>query len=492
MDATISGRVEAIDIADIASEVSFADICAHPMVRLQLLHRVRSAEGGTEIIPALSDLLRTIATSKPDVQGALEETLADLLASIGMTLEQAGSPDGAPSTDSHVEQSVQSTVTSAVLQGFAGSRPTPQFPTPVSTPVSAPTPAVVVPVANVVPAPAPELISVPVVPPETLSVASIKESIDRIKAEVGLQRFMEALKGATTADKEYVAAYNALSALGPLDSMAIDAVRPVYERFSHAAATVLSTAPVTADTPVIGEASPMTTVPENVGGVTANDDAVVAVVPPTPLVQSDVVVSAPVDTTPTPEVVAVAEEPVVPAETGVTLPAEIIAEPEPPAQDTPEVASWAAPVVETEIGTDPTESVVEMPPPPNATEAVQQSDAPPEVDVLMDPEVTKGLEQLLAEWPIFEKSGLLGFGPHGSAHPLYKKLSNLSVAEVASGRWEGTDPKVVQSIQAYMAGWKQDRGIDADPDEVFEAYLRRVIADILQISSLRAGEQKAA
>ena len=106
----------------------------------------------------------------------------------------------------------------------------------------------------------------------------------------------------------------------------------------------------------------------------------------------------------------------------------------------------------------------------------------------MAPEVTEGLKELLSGWKLFEKSGWLGLGAHGIEHPLYKKLAPLSVADVLAG----SDSDAIANIRAYMDGWRDERGITADPEETFDTYLRRVIAEILRAERARVVEQPAA
>ncbi len=101
-------------------------------------------------------------------------------------------------------------------------------------------------------------------------------------------------------------------------------------------------------------------------------------------------------------------------------------------------------------------------------------------DLSMRPEVTQGLEQLLSEWDIFASSGFLGFGSGGVEHPIYKKIRGIPVAAVMSGRWDGSNEKVIQNIKMYMDGWRKERGVEALPEEKFENYLRRVVSRILQ------------
>lgn len=101
-------------------------------------------------------------------------------------------------------------------------------------------------------------------------------------------------------------------------------------------------------------------------------------------------------------------------------------------------------------------------------------------DDLNDPMVNAGLEQLLSEWKLFKSSGLLGTGPNGIDHPLYKKLSQLPMASVVSGRFEGATPEIKQSITDYMNGWRYEQGMVHEMGESFEHYLRRVILFILK------------
>jgi len=100
-------------------------------------------------------------------------------------------------------------------------------------------------------------------------------------------------------------------------------------------------------------------------------------------------------------------------------------------------------------------------------------------DPLHAEDVQKGLSMLLLEWELFRKSGLLGTGPKGLEHPLYKKMASLKMNLVISGRFEGATPEVRQSIIDYMNGWRYEHGIVHEMDETFEHYLRRVIHTIL-------------
>lgn len=94
--------------------------------------------------------------------------------------------------------------------------------------------------------------------------------------------------------------------------------------------------------------------------------------------------------------------------------------------------------------------------------------------------VTEGLKQLLSEWSLFKKSGLLGTGPRGINHPLYKQLAPLPMAAVIAGRFEGSTPEIKQSITDYMNGWRYEQEVIHELNEPFEHYLRRVILKILK------------
>ncbi len=98
---------------------------------------------------------------------------------------------------------------------------------------------------------------------------------------------------------------------------------------------------------------------------------------------------------------------------------------------------------------------------------------------LMADDVTSGLHQLLSEWKLFKSSGIFGTGPSGNEHPLYKKLSQLTMAAVLAGRFEGANADIKRSITDYMNGWRYEEGVTHEVSETFEHYLRRVIRTIL-------------
>lgn len=107
------------------------------------------------------------------------------------------------------------------------------------------------------------------------------------------------------------------------------------------------------------------------------------------------------------------------------------------------------------------------------------------MDPLLTPEVTSGLDQLLSEWSLFKSSGIFGTGPSGNDHPLYTKISPLTMAAVIAGRFEGATPQIKQSITDYMNGWRYEEGIVHEHGETFEHYLRRVVRHILSKQKMR-------
>jgi hypothetical protein len=108
-------------------------------------------------------------------------------------------------------------------------------------------------------------------------------------------------------------------------------------------------------------------------------------------------------------------------------------------------------------------------------------------DPLFTKEVDAGLEQLLAEWTIFKKSGLFGTGPKGREHPLFKTLSNVTIPLILAGRYDGATQEIRQSVTDYMNGWRYEQGIIYEQEETFEHYLRRVIRHIIDLQNRRKG-----
>lgn len=118
---------------------------------------------------------------------------------------------------------------------------------------------------------------------------------------------------------------------------------------------------------------------------------------------------------------------------------------------------------------------------PSASSITVEDDA----EGLLTREIDDGLEQLLSDWSLFKKSGLFGTGPKGREHPLFKKLAELQIPLLLSGRFEGSSQDIKQSITDYMNGWRYEQGIIYEQGETFEHYLRRVIRQILNLQKKR-------
>ena len=113
-------------------------------------------------------------------------------------------------------------------------------------------------------------------------------------------------------------------------------------------------------------------------------------------------------------------------------------------------------------------------------EQVNSTDVHTHQSELSSPEISASLNGLLHEWPLFSGSGFLGIGPGGIEHPLYQRLSKLSMGEVLAGRWEKADAKVIRTIKEYVDAWRHEQGIAYTINETFEHYLRRVVNRILK------------
>jgi hypothetical protein len=127
-------------------------------------------------------------------------------------------------------------------------------------------------------------------------------------------------------------------------------------------------------------------------------------------------------------------------------------------------------------------SVADAPPLKNISElplANEVQTASVGTNPLFTKEIDDGLDQLLAEWPLFSRSGLFGRGPNRREHPLFIQLSNMPIPLILTGRFEGATPQVMQSISDYMNGWRYEQGLVYDADESFEHFLRRVIRHII-------------
>lgn len=149
--------------------------------------------------------------------------------------------------------------------------------------------------------------------------------------------------------------------------------------------------------------------------------------------------------------------------------------PQPPVEAQPEAAAPPADVP----SEPPLEAVQDDAPQVQLSEQIEAA--------LYRDEVTQGLEQLLSEWGIFKKKsgllGMLGVGSIGIEHGLYKKISGMPVLDILAGGKKGASVPAyaVKDIRAYVAGWKEDYGVEPNQDETFELYLRRMIDHILSL-----------
>ncbi len=451
---------------DSALRISWEKIKSDSAARLELLKKAREVGGGS-VLSALYDAVRAVAAARPEAQEAEKEKFKDLLAAFGMEFEtesktERAATESVPAPPQEPEVSrwgsegapqAQETAVSPAGSGFGAARPTPQFssavaPTPAEQFSSSPS----TPPQTEVPAPV----------PEGLSVEEIKTGVARIREEIKLQNVMAALRDGSAEGKGYLAALNDFNALGDPAQADIGRMRAAYERLSHAAETLRSAQPA---------------VPE-----------------PTPVPATEVVPVAAV-TPPVPEPASQTPFPSAPRVPGGADPyrESITTAPESIQQqvvDEPIVAEQAPMEAVSPVGVEEDALQEET---PGVETSLPPAEIVPEPNAaLTAPEVTAGLRELLSGWKLFEKSGWLGFGAHGIEHPLYKKLAPLSVAAVLSGRWEGSDPAALGDIRSYIDGWRDERGVIANPEESFDTYLRRVIAEILREEQARAQEQQAA
>lgn len=435
----------------LSSSVSWDAIQDDPVARWKLLGEARKMQGAREMIAPLFDHIRAIAASPPEDRENLKENLADMLAALGMELASGDAEALAGASDVRVANQgqnqekgpaslVETVQTSGAAgaardqKGFASSRPTPYFSVPM------PVAEVVVPEQPIAQAePAVQGAGVSSVTPvraeiqptvhsmEEWSLDEIKNGVAETKERVGFQRLMEALKGSAPEDQEYAAALNALSALGNPDTAPIATLRQAYERFARAAEPL-----------AVARKAP----PQEAEKKETN-------IPPT----------APTDNAYQKQVL----------QEGTVAPYE----------SQPEARMQTEAPLDAE-GTVPANDLEAL------AEATLQEDIPAETQptedlhtLLMSREVTEGLNELLSQWGPFEKSGIFGLGKHGIEHPLYKQLAGLPVTAVLSKRWEGADQAVINNVQLYTDGWKKDLGIEANPEETFDTYLRRIVSTVI-------------
>ncbi|MCA9367373.1 hypothetical protein KC887_03890 [Candidatus Kaiserbacteria bacterium] len=186
-----------------------------------------------------------------------------------------------------------------------------------------------------------------------------------------------------------------------------------------------------------------------------------------------------------------------PTPESVPVPIKTVQATKPPAEPLDE-SRWDKSTIEIAKPTAPTMATTSSTQPSSSSPSLAHSKVKLQTpDVLPDPssletssvagdpmytaEVDQGLDQLLAEWPIFKKSGLFGTGPKGRQHPLYLKIKDLQIPLLLSGRFEGATQEIKQSITDYMNGWRYEQGIIYREGENFEQYLRRVIRHIIDL-----------
>lgn len=371
------------------------------------------------------------------------------------------------------------TSTPAVSEPTAGAVPV--EPTPTPTPEPAATSAVTdtlpasaapepTPVAN--PEPTPE----PVTPPVGDPVARIAEIKHEVNAQVGNP--VNLIDAHNEVGREYMNAL--LDAMKKTaDGTAAQEVARAMARLERAFADVQKTLAASTEAQPVAEPAPQS-VPETV----ASTPEPVAPAPiPEPVVQTE----SPTAPEPVSGFASVADEVVADTESVATTDSANADEPvtqTPPAperdQVTPPtpVATPAAGGI-TSVAKD--KQIKDLM--ADRTAAIEASEAERIAEAKKNPllaeDVTSGLHQLLAEWKLFKSSGIFGTGPSGHEHPLYKKLSQLTMAAVLAGRFEGANAEIKRSITDYMNGWRYEIGVTHEPGETFEHYLRRVIRHIL-------------
>lgn len=135
------------------------------------------------------------------------------------------------------------------------------------------------------------------------------------------------------------------------------------------------------------------------------------------------------------------------------------------------------PIAPLSRSTKPLKSLSDLP----TTDSINTDTATQSNDPLFTKEIDEGLQQLLLDWPLFQKSGLLSRGPRGVNHPLFLKMKELQLPVLLAGRFDGSSKEIKQSVTDYMNGWRYEQGIVYQRDETFEHYLRRVIKHIIDL-----------
>jgi hypothetical protein len=395
--------------------------------------------------------------------------------------------------------------TSVVTPVIPVVQPAPAIVQPVSTPVAsapAPQPTTVEPTPQPVEpvlAPIPQPVAVPVPNADNSAalarVREIKSIVnDKIGNPVNLvdidnkvgREYMSALLEAM---KKLSSGVNSASTMQRLEAAFVE-VEHVLEQPRPPVEPTISRIPVPVSEPTPVTAKSLTpeppTAPAPAQPQAAPTPVPVAPVPPVPRQEPVVPI---VDPLPKPAIAPVIVEPEPePAPKPKPVPVEV---PKPteqsteqnvyPASTSIEDKRWnaaaasikPAPIKPLSESVEPLKSISDVP----TQDSVTNKDADP----LQSQEVNEGLNQLLAAWMLFNKSGLFGTGPKGSLHPLYQKIKDLQIPLLLAGRFEGATQEIKQSITDYMNGWRYEQGIIYEQGETFDHYLRRVIRHILDL-----------
>ncbi|MFT5849907.1 MAG: hypothetical protein ACI9H6_000733 [Patiriisocius sp.] len=400
-----------------------------------------------------------------------------------------GKPNFAPAS---VTTEAVSSTPIATPEVAVVSEPIIEAPEPVEPVISTPVEVVPEPAASVIPVPAPVEVPAEVVP----AAESVLDRIKKIKKEVNelVGNPVNLIDVNNEVGREYMTAL--LDAMKKNNGGTPQEVAVAMTRLESAFASVQVT---------VSTASTPTTMPD------AAVDATIEAEAPTPVTPEPVIPAVPSFTSvhdthaQAPEVVETPEptaEPVVTpvpeveVASPVVAPIPEVAVPEPVAPEivTPEPVIPVEPVVSEAPSVEAAPSgimsvakekqIADLLTSQKQEAAVtdkQRSDAEiAGLDPLMTPDVTNGLHQLVSEWELFKSSGLFGTGPSGAEHPLYKKLSVLTMSAIVAGRFDEATPQIKRSITDYMNGWRYEEGILHEHGETFENYLRRVIKHILE------------
>jgi hypothetical protein len=492
-----------------------------PQAVMHVLASVRKSDITANDKNSLRDLILSYTNGgkDPSLKIQIEQKLASLavnpLSQTAITTTptpEFGSSRGVPVTFTAAAPVAQITpiavIPASQTTSIAPAAPVAQpEPAPVSpvqmTPVVVPVLPQVVPVLPVVSTPTPAPVAVAPQPNPALStdnstalarVREIKSIVnDKIGNPVNLvdidnkvgREYMSALLDAM---KKLSSGINSASTMDRLEAAFVDVKRVLEQpRAAEQVAPVIHTsvAPAPQSIPIVPvpkSVPVVTSVPKSVPVVTSVPKSV-------PVVTSVPTPSVPVE--PTPKPINLKPESLVPTPTESKLaPLEPKLATKPVEEPTPTPAPVTTPI-EDRRWEDAVSSVKPAPIKPLSESAeplksisdvpTQDSLTNKDADPLQSQEVNEGLDQLLADWMLFKKSGLFGTGPNGSLHPLYLKIKELQIPLLLAGRFEGATQDIKQSITDYMNGWRYEQGIIYEQGETFDHYLRRVIRHILDL-----------